>query len=67
MTPVLTLVTMGGILFLLAGFVWLLYRLGGFHPTARERRSWAVSGTVLLAWVVLLAFVGPCRHLCRCY
>ncbi len=53
------LVTLGGILLLLAGFVVLLYRLGGFHPTARERRSWLIAGAVLLAWVVLLAFVGP--------
>jgi hypothetical protein len=59
MTPVLIVVTLGGVLVLLSGFVSVLYRLGGFQLTARERRSWTVTGAVLLAWVVLLAFIGP--------
>ena len=59
MTPALMLVTLGGVVVLLSGFVLVLYRLGGFQPTARERRSWVVTGAVLLAWVALLAFVGP--------
>jgi hypothetical protein len=53
------LVTLGGVLLLTGGFVWLLFRLGGFHLTARERRTWAILGALLLAWIVFLAFVGP--------
>jgi hypothetical protein len=59
MTPVLILVTLGGVLLLLSAFVWLLYRLGGFHLTTRERRTWVIIGAALLVWVVILAFVGP--------
>jgi hypothetical protein len=59
MTPFLILVSLGGILFLLSGFVWLLYRLGRFHPTMRERRTWVIMGAALLGWVVILAVVGP--------
>jgi len=59
MTPVVMLVTLGGILLLVAGFIWLLFRLGGFHLTGRERRNWAILGAALLALIVGLAVLGP--------
>lgn len=59
MDPGLLLFFLGGYLLALAAFVWLLYRLGGFKATARERRMWSVIAVLLMGWVALLAFIGP--------
>jgi hypothetical protein len=44
---------------MLTAFMWLLFRLGGFTASRRERRSWLVMAAALVPWVVLLAFIGP--------
>ena len=59
MTPGLLLVSLGGHVLIVAGYVWLLYRLGGFTPTVQERRSWTILPVLAVAWVLLLAFIGP--------
>jgi len=50
---------LGGHLLILWAFVWLLYRIGGFVPSASERRKWAIMGVALVPWVLFLALVGP--------
>lgn len=59
MTPGLLVLALGGHVAILAAFVWLLYRLGGFTPSARERWTWVVLAAMTVSWVVLLAFIGP--------
>jgi hypothetical protein len=59
MTPGLILIHLGGVLFLMIGFRALLFRLGDFKPTAQERRNWLIIVAGLVAWAVLLAFIGP--------
>jgi hypothetical protein len=58
MTPALMLVNLGGIVVLMGGFLWLLYRLGHFDLTAGERRTWIITGAIVLVSVVLVAFFG---------
>lgn len=59
MNPGVILLVLGGHVVMLAGLLWLVFRLGGFTPSARERRSWAISAGLLVAWVLLLALIGP--------
>lgn len=50
---------LGGHLLLLVIGIGLMYRLGGFVLTQRERKGWAIGASLLIAWGVLLAFIGP--------
>ena len=59
MNPLVALVSLGGVLLLLSGFVWLVFRMGAFRPVARERRNWILTAGLVIAWVVVLAFAGP--------
>lgn len=57
--PLYLLMALGGALLIVVGAGALLFRLGGFTPTDRERRAWFLAGAVLVPVIVLLAFVGP--------
>jgi len=57
--PGVLLLSLGGHVLIVAGFVWLLYRLGGFTSTVQERRLWTILPVLAVAWVLLFAFLGP--------
>jgi hypothetical protein len=59
MPPTLLLLVLGGSALIVVGVIWLLYRLGGFTPTAHERRGWMVAVPVVLGIMVVMAFIGP--------
>jgi hypothetical protein len=59
MPPIVAIISLGGILMLLSGFTWLMFRMGGFRLTPRERRNWLVTAAILLVWILFLALAGP--------
>ncbi len=59
MPPQLLFLALAGALLIVAGFIGLLYRLGGFTVTAQERRGWMVALPVVVLIGLLMAFVGP--------
>jgi hypothetical protein len=59
MPPQYLLLVLGGSALIVVGTIWLLYRLGGFTPTAMERRGWLVAVPIILVIMVVMAFIGP--------